>query len=104
MDIVPKLTETANDKAKNRNIVEAILNLSNRIMVGANSYKLTCLSHLFQANAGYEDVFIEFALTIDMLKDSVKIDKHRLNKLKKVLGKIDQQKIKIVQKITEEGF
>lgn len=104
VEIVPKLTSTVNDRTKNKKVVESILNLTNRIMIGANSYKLTCLSHVFQANACFDDIFIEFALTIDCLKDSVKIDKNRLNRLKKIVGKIDQQKVKIVERVTEDGI
>jgi hypothetical protein len=38
------------------------------------------------------------------LKDSVKIEKNRLNRLKKIVGKIDQQKVRIVERVTEDGM
>ena len=56
VDVIPKLTETKNDRAKNSEIIEAILNLTNRVMVGASAYKLTCLTHVYQSESMFETI------------------------------------------------
>jgi len=113
LQVVPKLREEAThgkkilpdqDESLHARLLKGFLRLATQLLFGAKTYTIALLGHMYEKNCDLPDVFAEFALTLNCIKEKVGVKFASTKRHYKIMDEstsLDRQSV--IERILENG-